>query len=108
MSEDGLFVLVKCRTLAWNITVDFINSEKVKWWNVNPMGVVTTSLKLKELQLTSVDSDLVAFIDGSYSSKTSKGLNGGFGRVVRQNGNKILSLQVFQRCQMHLRQKKML
>lgn len=59
------------------------------------MGVITASLILKEHQATSVDTSLVAFIDGSYKSvfgkQIPKGVNSGVGGLIKlQNGKKIL------------------
>lgn len=55
------------------------------------MGVITASLKLKEQMITSNDSQLVAFIDGSFRSQTKSIIKEGVGGLVKlQNGKKLL------------------
>lgn len=95
MSVKGLFALLKCRSLEWCIAVGLISIEKASWWDVNPMGVITASLKLKEQMATSADTDLVAFIDGSFKSITGNNVKGGAkggvgGMIKSHNGKKIL------------------
>lgn len=57
--------------------------------------MITASLVLKEQRATSVDTSLVAFIDGSFKAlsvnKISSGALGGIGGLVKyQNGKKVL------------------
>lgn len=91
MSEEGLFALVKCRALEWSIAADYICTEKSKWWNSNPLGVITASLRLKEQFITVTNSELVDFIDGSYRSQIKSNISGGVGGLIKlQNGKKLL------------------
>lgn len=84
-------MLVKTRALEWCLAADLICSDKAKWWNLNPMGVITASWTQKKQQYTVSDTDLVAFIDSSFNSQVRGSLKGGVGGLVNlQNENKVL------------------
>lgn len=91
LNEEGIFELVKCRAMEWNIAADYIYIEKSNWWDPNPMGVITASWRHKEEMSVASDSKLVAFIDGSFNSQSSCQFKGGVGGVIKlQDGRRLL------------------
>lgn len=95
ISGSGLLILLKHRSLEWCVAADLICLDKSGWWESNPMGLITASLVLKDQRATSVDTSLVAFIDGSFKplsvNKISSGALGGIeGLDKYQNGKKVI------------------
>lgn len=69
-----------------------VRHSKSTWWNVNPVGVITTSLKCKWKELLNSKIQFVAFIDRSYKVDKIKGCLGGVRCVLRDiHGNKKMS-----------------
>lgn len=73
VNEDKIFSLIQLRSLELNQAAVLVISSKATWWNVNPIGVVTTSFKYKWMKLLSSNVQFVAFIDGSFEVDKIKG-----------------------------------
>lgn len=90
ISEASLMILLQKRSQEWNLATNFISQEHVKWWENNPVGVVTRTKDEIEKEILHHDCDFICFIDGSWIKNSNGTFSAGIGGIAKTTEGSIV------------------
>lgn len=88
---DKVFILLKIRAVEWLQATQLLYKTCMVWWNNNPIGSVSGSLRHLSTRVSSHELELTGFIDGHLEKIKGVRVSSGIGGVIKlKDGSKVL------------------